>query len=262
MRRAALFLVLAAPSVALAHDTWLLPSRAAIAVGEILTLEMTSAMRFPEPESPVRPERIARSGLRLGGTIVPLRPEEGGGKALRLSATPRADGLATVFAESLPRDIDLKPDEVEHYLAEAGATEVLGQWTKGGGGQWHETYVKFTKSFVRVGAARDDRSWAEPVGMALEIVPQDDPARLTSGRRLALRILEDGKPAAGLAVAAATTGGAVAATQVTDAKGQVTFTLAKAGPWLIKAIRIRAAEAPGSWRSRFTTLTLDVGAAH
>ena len=191
-----------------------------------------------------------------------MTPQEGGGKALRLSATPRADGLATAWAESRPREIDMKPDEVDHYLAEAGATEVRDQWTKAGRGRWHETYVKYTKSFVRVGMPRDDRSWLEPVGLALEIVPQDDPARVISGQRLAVRVLEEGKPALGLSVAAVRTGGTVASTAVTDAQGSAAFVLGASGPWLIKAIRIRAGEAPGSWRSRFTTLTLDVGAAH
>jgi uncharacterized protein DUF4198 len=262
MRPAAPFLlVLAVPALAFGHDTWLLPSRATVPVGDPLMLEMTSAMRFPEPEVPVKPERIARSGLRLGGATLPLTPQKGGSKALKLSATPRLEGLATVWAESLPRDIDMKPAQVDHYLAEAGATEVRDQWAKAGRGPWHETYVKYAKSFVTVGASREDRSWAEPVGMALEIVPEVDPARLSSGQRLAVRVLEDGKPAAGLSVAAATTGGAIVSTEVTDADGRASFVLGRSGPWLIKAIRIRAAE-PGSWRSRFTTLTLDVAAAH
>lgn len=258
MRRAVLFLVLVLPAVALAHDTWLLPSRASVAVGEALVLEMTSAMRFPEPEVPVKPERIARSGMRIGGTTVPLTPQDGAGKALKLSATPKADGLATVWAEGLPRELDMKPDAVEHYLAEAGATEVRDQWIKAGRGRWHETYFKCTKSFVRVGAPGDDRSWSEPVGLPLEIVPEVDPTRLASGQRIAVRVLEDGKPAIGLSVAAATTGGKVTATGVTDGEGHVSLTLHKAGPWLIKAIRLRAGDAPGDWRSRFTTLTVDV----
>ena len=261
MRPVAPFLLaLTVPAFAFGHDTWLLPSRATVAVGDAVMLEMTSAMRFPEPEVPVKPERIARSGLRLGGATLPLAPQKGGTKALRLSATPHVEGLATVWAESLPRDIDMKANEVDHYLAEAGATEVRDVWTKAGRGPWHETYVKYTKSFVTVGAPREDRSWAQPVGMALEIVPQADPARLASGQRLAVRVLEDGKPAAGLSVAAATTRGAVVSTEVTDPEGRASFVLGHSGPWLIKAIRIRAGEAPGSWRSRFTTLTLDVAA--
>ena len=222
-----------------------------------MVLEMTSAMRFPEPEVPVKPERIARSGMRIGGTTVPLTPQDGAGKALKLSATPKADGLATVWAEGLPRELDMKPDAVEHYLAEVGATEVREKWTKAGRGRWHERYVKYTKSFVTVGAPRDDRSWTEPVGLALEIVPKDDPARLTPGR-FSVQVREDGKPAVGLSVAAAATGGKVTSTGITDGEGQVSLKLDKAGPWLIKAIRIRAGDAAGDWNSRFTTLTVDV----
>jgi hypothetical protein len=59
-------------------------------------------------------------------------------------------------------------------------------------------------------------------------------------------------------VAAATTGGKVTSTGITDGEGQVSLKLDKAGPWLIKAIRIRAGDAAGDWNSRFTTLTVDV----
>jgi uncharacterized GH25 family protein len=258
MRPVAMLLVLAAPTVALAHDTWLLPSRAAVTRSDVLILEMTSAMRFPEPEMPVKADRLARTGLRLGGTTVPLRPEEGGVKALRLSVTPRTDGVATVWAESLPRDIDLKPAAVDEYLAEAGATEVHEQWKKMGRGRWHETYVKHAKSFVTVGEVGDDRSWADPVGMALEIVPDVDPSRLASGRQFSVHILEDGKPAVGLTVAARAANSPGELKDVTDAGGHATFTLTKSGPWLVKAIRIRPGDDPGAWRSRFTTLTLHV----
>jgi Domain of unknown function (DUF4198) len=262
MRPAALLFVLAAPTIALAHDTWLIPARHAVPAGDTIVFDMTSAMRFPEPEVALKPDRLARSGLRLGGTTVPLMPGETSGKALRLRATPAAQGLATVWAESLPRDIDLRPDEVDDYLREVGATDIHARWVKGGRGAWRETYVKFAKSFALVGAARADHSWADAVGMALEIVPQDDPAHLNVGQRFAVRVLEDGKPAAGLSVGAVTTGGTVAATVVTDAQGQATFTLSRSGPWLIRAIRIAAGDTPGSWRSRFTTLTLAVSPGH
>ena len=255
MRPIALFVVVSLPAVALAHDTWLLPTRASVAVGEPVLLEMTSAMKFPEPEVPAKPERIVRSGLRLGGTTVALAPLEGGGKALKLSAPTKIDGLATIWAESLPREIDMKPAQVEHYLDEVGAPEVRDQWTKGGRGPWHEKYVKYTKSFIRVGAPREDRSWADPVGLAFEIVPAADPGQAAPGQPFTVRVLEDGKPAAKLSVAAVTVGGAVVSTQLTDAEGRATFLLGGSGPWMIRATRIQPGDTKGTWRSRFTTLT-------
>ena len=247
------------PASALAHDTWLLPAQYRVRPGEPVVLVLTSAMQFPEPETPVKPERLAATGLRLGGSTHQLRPGQPEAKVLRLSGATARAGIATVWVESRPRDIDLKPDEVEHYLAEAGASDVRDLWTKNGRGPWRETYVKYAKSFVRVGEPEDDRSWTEPAGLALEIVPEVEPTSLTPAQPLRLRVLEDGGPAAGLAVAAVAAGEAKAVTQTTDADGRVTLPLSRAGQWLIKAIRIRPGEALGTWRSRFATLTVSVG---
>ncbi|HET9765322.1 MAG TPA: hypothetical protein VFS60_00665, partial [Thermoanaerobaculia bacterium] len=63
---AALWLSLAA-SPALAHDTWLLPAAAQAKPGTLLALAMTSGMAFPQEESPIHPDRIARSAVRLAG---------------------------------------------------------------------------------------------------------------------------------------------------------------------------------------------------
>lgn len=259
LRCAALLLAVMVPASAFAHDTWLLPAQYRVRPGEPVVLELTSAMRFPEPETPVKPERLAATGLRLGGSTHPLQPGQPAARVLRLSAAAAVAGIATVWVESRPRDIDLKPDEVEHYLAEAGASDVRELWAKNGRGPWRETYVKLAKSFVRVGEPGDDHSWTEPVGLALEIVPEADPTSLTPARPLRLRVLEDGGPAAGLAVAAVAAGEAEPIVRTTDSDGRATFSLSRPGQWLIKAIRIRPGEAPGTWRSRFATLTVSVG---
>jgi hypothetical protein len=259
LRGAALLLAVTAPASALAHDTWLLPAQYRVRPGVPVMLELTSAMRFPEPETPVKPERLAATGLRLRGSTRPLQPGQSAAKVLRLSAATAGAGIATVWVESRPRDIDLQPQEVEEYLAEAGASDVRELWTKNGRGPWRETYVKLAKSFVRVGEPSDDRSWTEPAGLALEIVPEADPTSLTPAQPLRLRVLEDGGPAAGLAVAAVAAGEATPIVRTTDSGGRVTLPLSRPGQWLIKAIRIRPGVTPGTWRSRFTTVTVSVG---
>jgi uncharacterized GH25 family protein len=253
-----LLLAVTVPASALAHDTWLLPAQYRIRPGEAVVLDLTSAMRFPEPESPPKPDRLAATGLRLGGSTRPLQSQPPAAKVLRLSAAAAAPGIATVWAESKPRDIDLEPEEVEHYLAEAGASDVLDLWIKSGRGPWRETYVKHAKTFVRVGEVSDDRSWAEPAGLALEIVPEADPTTLTATQPLTVHVLEDGRPAVGLTVAAVAAGDERPIVGTADADGRLTLSLSRPGQWLIKAIRIRPGKAPGTWRSRFTTLTVSV----
>jgi uncharacterized GH25 family protein len=131
------------------------------------------------------------------------------------------------------------------------------EWKQSGKKVWREGYVKLAKTDVRVGKPHD-RSWAEPVGLALEMVPEAAPTLLTVGDTLPLRLLRNGAPIAGLAVGAVASG-TKASIHRTDADGRVTVTVDKAGPWLLRATAIRRASGGESgWESVFTTLTLDV----
>src|SRR5713101_6303387 len=78
-------LVLVAASAS-AHDTWLLPTQFEARPGVAVTAHATSAMHFPEPETPVRPERLVRTGVRLGDRTNELTPGVPAGTALSLQA--------------------------------------------------------------------------------------------------------------------------------------------------------------------------------
>jgi uncharacterized GH25 family protein len=253
-------LVLAAAAAAFAHDTWLLPGAFHVPPGATVTLGLTSGMDFPRPETAIQPARVSRSGLRLRGRTVPLRAAAGK-QTLALSAVAGAAGVATLFVELKPRTLDLTPGQVEHYLEEIGATQTAGpKWRARKDRRWRESYVKLAKSFVAVGDGSEppDASWAEPVGLSLELVPESDPTGLRAGQALALRVLLEGAPLAGLPVGAVGPGGAVAA-RPTDEAGRVRFDLDAAGPWLIRATRLSEADGGAlDWRSQFATLTLAV----
>jgi len=241
---------------ALAHDTWLIPARFAVTPGSVVSLELTSAMRFPQAETAVEADRLAATGVRLGGLTRPLEVKGPGAKALELSASLSASGIAALWVESRPRTLSLGTAEVEEYLDEIGAPAgVRARWKKGG--RWRETYRKLAKTFVRVGEAETDRSWADPVGMELEIVPEQDPTAVGAGSPLPLRVLRGGKGLAGFSVVAA--GGGRSSMRTTDAEGRVTFTLDEPGPWLLKGTLLEESRAPDTdWESLFTTLTVSV----
>src|SRR5689334_3597585 len=113
----------------LAHDTWLLARPAAVQPGVRVVLELTSGMAFPAPETAIKPERIARAGIRLAGTTADLKDRRSAARFLQLAATPSKAGVATLWVELAPKSIDLKPDEVEEYLDEIGAPgAVRGRW--------------------------------------------------------------------------------------------------------------------------------------
>lgn len=245
-----------------AHDTWLLPTSMTVAPGSTVTLDLTSGMDFPAPGAAVKPDRLAAARCRLAGKVTDISENAPAEKALHLRFRAQSAGTATIWAESKPRTLDLEPTEVEEYLEEIGANETIGpDWAKIPEPRtWRETYSKHAKTFVRIGSPAPDRSWAEPTGMTLEIIPERDPTAVVAGMDFPVRLLFDGRPLAGLSV------GLVAAGQAgpmrkTDADGKVSFRLDRAGWFLLRATQIaRPAKSGGVWVSHFATLSVQAGA--
>ena len=257
LSRAALAVLLSA-GLASAHDTWLSGPATAVP-GSTVPFDLTSSGAFPVPEHAVEPSRVARSLCRAGGQEVPLPTGSRKRQALRLRGRELPAGVAACGVSLGPRTLDLKPDEVEHYLEEVGAAATIGPRWKAlpEPRAWRETYVKHATAFVRLGT-KDDASWGEPLGLGLEIVPLSDPTRLSTGATLGVRLLKGGQPLAGLALRASRAGKAPTFA-TTDADGRASFVLDAAGPWLLAATELRpSAMRPPEWESDFATLYLVV----
>ena len=267
-------LLLAVAAVATAHETWLLPSSARVAVGETVTLELTSGMVFDTAEYAIAPARIVRKSARLGRSTTPLTAVRRGNHALALRWTPRSAGIAALAVMLAPKQLELDSSKIEEYFAEIRATASLrAEWAAmPAGRRWREEYVKNATTFIRVGTpSPSDSSWRVPAGLALEIVPLGDPTALRAGDTLAVRVLLHGKPLAGFMVgatvarAAHDTAGQPGDEQFvqTGADGQARIALPAAGRWLLHGTDLRRATGNPrlEWRSNFTTLTLVVGAA-
>lgn len=252
-------LALGGASPAIAHDTWLLPVRFAVAPGAAVEADLTSGMAFPRLESGVAADRLVATGLRVASRQASLEPSRSGATALHLSATAGAPGIAVLWVATRPRTLSLTPAQVEEYLPEIGASEaVAARWRRQQ--RWRETYAKLAKTFVRVGDAGADRSWEAPVGLELEIVPLDDPTALVAGRAFRLRVLRAGRPLAGFAVSAVAAGGRAPAMRTTAGDGTIAFTLDRPGAWLLRGTLLEESRAPDTdWQSLFTTLTVSVG---
>ena len=257
---AAVLVLVAAPLAA--HDTWILPRKAEVGAGEVARFELTSGEKFPAPGSAVVPDRIARSGLRVRGKTLRFRGRETGRNALLLARAAGTPGIAAAWIELKPKSIELGPGEVAGYLDEIGYPEIAKDRAGKPASRWREVYRKHAKAFVRVGAGEGDASWREPVGMALEIVPESDPTALRGGVSLSVRVLDGGKPASGFPLAAVFAGSPGRTLARTDADGRARFVLDQPGPWLLAGTKLsRSARSDADWESDFTTLTLSVAPA-
>ena len=228
-----------------------------------MTFDLTSGMAFPLLEYAIKAERIERAVVRLGGQVTDLSERRAAPKSLRFTKQLNAPGVATVVVSLQPKALELTPAKVAEYLVEIGAgPEIKQAWAQMKPQRWREVYAKHAKTFVRVGTGEQDQSWAEPVGLALEIVPEKDPTQLRAGTEFPVRVLKNGQPLAAFPLGLLRANAKHGIIQKTDAAGRTVFKLPSVGQWLLRGTELRKASTPDrDWESDFTTLTVAVLAA-
>ena len=263
MRHALLAVVLVPIATASAHETWIMSSAFAAKAGEEARLDVTTGMEFPTFETAVRAERIANASYRLGKDRVELKSFKAQDKSLAITQSFPKSGIATVWLDLKPREIELSDEKVAEYLDEIGATaEVRKTWAvQKGRIPWKETYTKHAKTFIAVGNPGDDRSWKTPVDMKLEIVPISDPFSAVAGKDFVARLLADGKPLAKAPIGLMSKSMKGRVFETTDADGKATFALRDAGEAMLFAVHLRLDKDGQRWLSDFTTMTFRVRSA-
>ena len=247
-----------------AHDTWLQPRRASVLPGTIAQIDLASGDKFPTFEVAIKSDRVATARARLNGKNLDIAPGSAEKKSLELRVPLSDPGVATIWLSLWPRPIELNRKEVQHYLDEIDAPALLTQaWFAGKGSKpWREIYTKHMKTFVAVGRGsrtKADRSWSEPVGLPLEIVPEKDPTTLRAGTEFPVRVLRSGAPLADFSLGIVREGKTNRAFVKTDMAGRAVFKLARAGKWLLRGTELRSSNKPGvDWESDFTTLSFEV----
>ena len=104
-----------------------------------------------------------------------------------------------------------------------------------------------------------DDSWKEPVGLALEFVPLEDPTSLRAGDALPVRLIESGKPLGNFSIGVVRETDPRGTILRTDGDGRVAISLPQNGRYMLRATHIRPAHrADADWISDFTTLTVNV----
>ena len=253
---------LAVAGTCFAHDTWLSPSSYSAKIGEPITFDLTSGMEFPKLDSAIKPERVHQARWRVGSGEGALTEFKAAEHALRIERSFPAQGVATLWMQLKPKDIELSDEDVAHYLEEIRAPEeVQSAWAEQKGTEkWKELYTKCAKTIVEVGRADDDRSWAEPVGLQLEFVPLTAPGEMAVGQRARFKLLREGKPLADAAVALHVEGDSGPRYETADAEGVVTFALEQAGPSMLATVDLHPPTPGKPWESVFSTITFQTKA--
>ena len=256
-------LTLAAPMHA--HDTWLAPDRFRAAAAAPMTLLLSSGMEFPKLDNAIAPDRVAAANWQTARNRGALPTGTSAMHALEFRVDA-AQGITVYSVVLHPRPSKLKREQVREYLGHLGipnADVVFAEWERTS--EADETgyrYMKYAKTFVRTGAADTLRSFAQPSGMRLELVPQIDPTSVTAGGTLDVVLLDRGKPRAGYPVALLREGAKDPIASATDADGRVRVSLAAPGRYMLRATVLEPSEDKAArWDVHFTTMTFEAGTA-
>jgi uncharacterized GH25 family protein len=257
-------LLLAAVTVAAAHDLFLKPTRYFAPENAEVRVRVLNGT-FTRSENSIARNRLADASVVTPVRRIALDTAEWSvaGDTSTFHIHTRGAGTYVIGVSTRPTVFDLTADEFNLYLKEDGIPDVLEARQKAGemGKGAKERYHKHVKSMVQVGTARSDH-YATVLGYPAEIVPMENPYALSSGSTLRVKTLVDGKPAANQYVLY----GGVTPDEAnvepksvrSNAEGVATIPLT-AGTWYIKFInmtRVRGDSA--DYESKWASLTFQV----
>lgn len=266
LRRCSIVLSVLALALPLtAHDFWIEPATFRPARDARVALDLRVGEKFAGDEVPRRAGKIESFTSWNGGTSAPVAGIEDKAPAGIFRAS--APGLTWIAYRSRTTPIELEAVKFEKYLHEEGLEHVIALRAQRGETErpGKELYSRCAKALLVVQGAPGEKvphtGFDQVLGLALELVPVEDPAALHAGDTLTVRVLHAGKPLANALVGARAKADAEHETRLrTDAEGRVTFTLATSGPTLVRVVHMFAAQ-PGSgadWESLWASLTFDL----
>lgn len=252
--------MLVAPAPSQGHDFWIEPSTFHPEPGAIVSVALRVGQDFIGDPVPRSSAFIAVFSARQNGKDRDI----GGADHIDPAGFLLADGsaTATISYASTGAYIELPPAEFEDYLRLYGLDDIIanraarGEHSKLG----RERFYRYAKALIAGRAPSDDVT--RPLGLAYEIVPDDDPTSRFEPFRG--RVLYGGKPLANALVVALLHGQPNVHIEThSDAHGAIVLPLPCPGIWLIKSVHMVRASffASEDWDSLWASLTVDIPAA-
>jgi uncharacterized GH25 family protein len=238
-------------SLANAHQFWIQPSDYTPKPGEQVSVFLKTGHGDKLEAFPRSAQHFSRF-VMVGpeGELV-VSGQEGADPAGWIK--PSKAGLHTLVYESIATRSEMEPERFEAYLREESLDQVISERAKRGetSKPGTSTYVRCAKSLLNLGATTAATA-RKNVGLTLELSIDKGLTDYRAGKPLTFQLQFEGKPAAGVTVAAMDTSDPNHPVSArTDAQGRVTLALPKATEWLVSAVHMIPAR-PGKqadWES-------------
>lgn len=261
-----LTVVIGTPALlAAAHEFWLAPPHYFVAAGQKINLQTWVGENFTGQRWAGKSNRITRF----------IHAGPAGTEDLTTSAT-QADTLQTALTFAQPGThvvalatndayLEQTAEQFNTYLKEEGLDNVLvlrqqrNELTKPA----REAYRRCAKTLIQVGKvnSRDTaRAYARPVGLPLELIPEQNPYLLRPGAVLTVRVVQDGQPVTGALVQVwqRQPGQKPKASRLySNLSGRILLRLSTPGSYLLSTVRMAAIpdHTRADWHSTWASLT-------
>lgn len=250
-----------------AHDFWLAPETYVMDSPGIVDVSVMIGHPKERLNWPVDPHRIvalrsigpdgisdhqaAIADFEVSKTL-PIRFETDGLYVLTVETTSAFSELQAEKFNAYVEEEGLTPIKIDRVLKEA--TEIPGT----------EIYSRRGKTLVQIGDISDvDPEYlTRPIGLTLEIVPLQNPARLGEGEMMSSRIYYRGNPMEGVTIGLIDLDSQddKVVIEKTDSAGLVSFDRPEAGSWMLHAVWSDAMEdtSKADYDTIFSSLSFQV----
>ena len=236
-----LFIVTAAILLAATnHDFFLLPENFFLHKGDKLDVHLLSGDIFTKDEEiKYQPAKTTKLMLYEGSKKTDLTKVAKDSAAPVLNYAMMNTGQALLEMTRGIEFSDYSRDRFASFLADQGLDK-LSEKVKGGNQfRIKEKYTRYLKTLVSVDN-HDGNTYEKVLNDDYEIILKDNPYDKKYGDDLSAELKFKGKPAKGVSMALyiKTTKTVYTQNLMTDAKGEVTFTMSREGIYMLRSVRI------------------------
>lgn len=248
----------------IAHEFWLYPSQFFATVGETLSVSINVGEDYMGERWGGGSRRVQR--LRL------FTPKEEKDLTATVVQTDSAVALQPITLQEAGTDvlvletnnsfIELEPEKFLEYLKEDGLDNAIEYRQKNGETQKNgrELYRRCAKTLIQTGEVKSNEV-TKPMGLAIDIVPRQNPYALPKGSALTCQFLYENKPLKNALVRCwrRVNGKTELEFKRSDAAGNATFDLPKKGnaAYMISVVTmVRLTDtSKADWQSTWGSLT-------
>lgn len=248
---------------AFAHDLWLQPSRFWVAPRAATPVAIFVGHGKDRGAWGVSSDRVVvLRSIGPGGAVDHLSTIRGRTAAEIPALSLTTPGTHVLALQSTHASSELPAGRFNDYLKEEGLTPAITARarTRSNRGKGREIYSRRAKALVQVGPRGGaQRHVTRPIGMTLEIVPEQDPYSPTRPELLPVRVLYEGRPLPGALVKFTNLDADAkpVATAITDRRGAAAFRVPRTGSWLLNVVWTKPIKGDprGEFDTTFSSLT-------